>query len=278
MEEFELVEVKNGQVFTTSNTIGKEFNIAHNEILKKIRSIDVGEPFIYINSRGREYPAYNLTLEDTLRLLMNMSSDKLSYFKDFFISFIIKGISVEESYGLSVEKMNLKDLKKIEACTYFIQDYETKNFKIGRTVRDIEKRLSDLQRASSSLLEIHSVITKDIEHELHTRFKDKRIVSEWFSLDEEDIYQVYKENRESFLPYTTIDELLFEISQKHFEIKQEFSILDISKEKLNANQLKLIKDILIQGLDNNEHYKVIFEKCKTALLTFANSLYIETHK
>jgi hypothetical protein len=40
----------------------------------------------------------------------------------------------------------------------------------------------------------------------------------------------------------------------------------------------LITRTIKNEMKNNEHYKVIFEKCKNALENFANSLFIGTKK
>lgn len=269
-----LVTLENGYVYTTSNLVGEEFGIMHKHILEKIESLDIGKLVEYTNSRNRKYRSYNLTLQEALVLIMNLSNKEAIFFKTCFFSLLCEGLSIEECYEKSISKIRDKDFTQIEAITYIIQDYDTKKFKIGKTIRDIEKRLCDLQRSSSTLLEIHSVITKDIEKELHKRFAGKRLVSEWFNISEEDIYLIHKDNRANFIPYSTLDSLLYELSHQ-LSGNKEFTVKDIIDKQLTANELIIVKNIIEREMENGEHYKVIFEKCKTSLENFANGLMIK---
>ena len=265
----DLVTIENNKAFTTSNIVGEEFGIMHKNILEKIESLDIGKLVEYTNSRNRKYRSYDLTLQEALVLIMNLSNKEAIFFKTCFVSLLCEGLSIEECYEKSISKIRDKDFTQIEAITYIIQDYDTKKFKIGKTIRDVEKRLCDLQRSSSTLLEIHSVITKDIEKELHKRFAGKRLVSEWFNISEEDIYLIYKDNRANFIPYSTLDSLLIELSRQ-LSGNKEFTVKDIIDKQLTANELIIVKNIIKTEMDNGEHYKVIFEKCKTALEKFAD--------
>lgn len=89
-----LVEVVNGQPMTTSDLIGKEFSIAHNEILKKIASFigDINpvrfrEMFAKDTRivRGREFKTYNMSRDGYMFLVMNISTKKAHAKKLAFI-------------------------------------------------------------------------------------------------------------------------------------------------------------------------------------------------
>jgi len=79
-----LVEVKYNKVFCISNTVGEEFNIAHNEILRKIDNFTVEIPTaelktmyieaVYINSKGREYRNFHMSRKGYMFLVMNIST------------------------------------------------------------------------------------------------------------------------------------------------------------------------------------------------------------
>jgi len=74
---------------------------------------------------------------------------------------------------------------------YLAQQKNTPFFKIGVTKKKPELRLKELQTGSPILLELKiSYQTKYdfmLENALHNHFKLKRVNSEWFELDEEEI-------------------------------------------------------------------------------------------
>ena len=89
-----LVEVVRGEPRTTSNLIGKEFAIQHNEILKKIRGFvgeisptDFGLMFIEDTRdvNGRDYKTYNINRDGYMFLIMNISTKKAHSKKLLFI-------------------------------------------------------------------------------------------------------------------------------------------------------------------------------------------------
>lgn len=80
-----LVEVVKGEPRTTSDLVGKEFGIAHNELLKKLTSF-IGEisPVEFSEMykedsriiRGREFKTYNMNRDGYMFLVMNISTKK----------------------------------------------------------------------------------------------------------------------------------------------------------------------------------------------------------
>lgn len=91
----ELVEIKNGMIFTTSNIIGEEFGISHKHILEKIKSFTVEistvrfeqmyQEFEYENSRKRKYKSYKVNRDGYMFLVMNIASKKANIKKLLFI-------------------------------------------------------------------------------------------------------------------------------------------------------------------------------------------------
>jgi hypothetical protein len=63
---------------------------------------------------------------------------------------------------------------------YFIQGTVTKNIKIGRTVRDIQKRLNEMQSSDPLVCLKITKGDKDDERLLHDRFKHAWSHGEWF--------------------------------------------------------------------------------------------------
>lgn len=268
----ELVEIRNGMIFTTSNIIGEEFGIAHNHILEKIKSIDAGVEREYVNSRNRKYKEYSLTLKEALSIIMLSSGAKCNAFKMYFVELISGDVSVEDSYYTAIKLMKKDKYEPIESVTYFIRDYETKKVKIGKTKRNLDLRLRDLQRSTPNLLEIECYINKDVESKLHRKYAMDKVISEWFDIDEATIHNIRNEHKRYFFYCNTLDCMLSELSMQ-VDGSKEFEIKDIIGEReYTSSELKIIKDELEKGIENNENYKVIFEKCKTALEVFANSL------
>lgn len=74
---------------------------------------------------------------------------------------------------------------------YLIQDKDQNTYKIGVTRGSTQKRLKRLQTGNSSKIElVYSVYTNypfKLESMLHTHFKEKRGIGEWFYLNKEDI-------------------------------------------------------------------------------------------
>jgi hypothetical protein len=80
---------------------------------------------------------------------------------------------------------------------YLIYNPDNKRYKIGQTIK-YHDRIMNLVNSSGSFLESVLVIhldtidesRYDIESFLHEYFNDKRVVGEWFSLDNDDVYEI----------------------------------------------------------------------------------------
>ena len=79
---------------------------------------------------------------------------------------------------------------------YLIQQDGTNNYKIGITKKEPNKRLEELQIGSGNVLVlIHSFKTKfgfKLETILHKHFESKKINSEWFLLEKDEIEEFKK--------------------------------------------------------------------------------------
>jgi hypothetical protein len=73
--------------------------------------------------------------------------------------------------------------------TYLMTD-ASGYIKIGKS-QDIDKRLSTL-KIGNPTIKVINFLDKNIEHELHTIYKSKRIIGEWFDLNNEDLQNIIK--------------------------------------------------------------------------------------
>ena len=121
-----------------------------------------------------------------------------------------------------------RDLENKEQKTYIIYNKKMDKYKIGRTYKDIRKRITQMSGINSKDTDIIETIDIDIENLLHKHFDKKRFSCEWFDLNKDDI-QIIRD----------------------------------------------LNTIIKQEMENKEHYKVIFERCKIALSVFADSLMIK---
>lgn len=77
-----LVELKNGELMTTSLIFAKEFDLNHLHVLEKIRNLTIEYPIVknqfkesfFTNDRNREYPMYYITRDGYMTLVMNTSA------------------------------------------------------------------------------------------------------------------------------------------------------------------------------------------------------------
>ncbi|MBD3251060.1 hypothetical protein GF380_01110 [Candidatus Uhrbacteria bacterium] len=79
-----------------------------------------------------------------------------------------------------------------EGYIYFIQVCnDDKYIKIGRTKKNCESRLAQLQTASPYQLRLIASFffenVEEVEKELHEFFKDRRLVGEWFIIEPKEI-------------------------------------------------------------------------------------------
>ena len=122
-----LVEIKNNKVFTTSNIIGEEFEISHNEILKKIKSFtgeiipvrfnEMYREFEYENSRKRKYKSYEINRDGYMFLVMNISTKKANSKKLSFIDAFNKMEQIllnQENTEWTVSREQGKQIRKAE--------------------------------------------------------------------------------------------------------------------------------------------------------------------
>lgn len=74
---------------------------------------------------------------------------------------------------------------------YLIEDTYSKLFKIGVTRGDVKNRLKKLQTGNGNKLSLIKTYTSNYpfkaEKLLHNRFREKKVLNEWFDLTKEDV-------------------------------------------------------------------------------------------
>ena len=160
--------IKNGKAVVRSDKVAKVFEKQHKDILERIRrniekfeDIEVGTRRV----RGKDEVCFYLSKNDFDILKILLSKKRT--------------------------KSNIVYLLKAD-----------KFYKIGVTNSDITKRVKALQTGNPYKIEIISYIRTqkalNIEHKLHNKFCDKRMVGEWFELDVNDVVfvlEIFEKNK-----------------------------------------------------------------------------------
>jgi len=99
--------------------------------------------------------------------------------------------------------------KKTNGYVYLIHCKETTFYKIGISKKDYYLRLSGIQTGCPFELEmiyvIHSNDYRNLETEVHDKFRDKRVRGEWFDLDEASLNTVIQYLEDTHQPQMQID-------------------------------------------------------------------------
>ena len=74
--------------------------------------------------------------------------------------------------------------------TYLVQNSTTGLYKIGKTANEVKIRVAQFTGMSAGDNYIHGFIDRDIEQQLHKKYKDKRIKGEWFDLSQQDVNEI----------------------------------------------------------------------------------------
>lgn len=122
----------------------------------------------------------------SLRSISNIMADITIYIPNHISSMMYDMYELHLLHIMDKEKNNGLS----HAKTYIFRNSLTGLYKIGMTrQKDVGTRLKQTSSHGGSN-SIILVINKNIENELHKRFKTKREGGEWFSLNESDIKEV----------------------------------------------------------------------------------------
>lgn len=110
-------------------------------------------------------------------------------------------------------------------CVYIIID-ESGRRKIGITNKEVTNRLNALQTSNAEVLKVEQELWgygyETLEKKLHVYFNDKRILGEWFNLEQEDVLDIMKtcENNGYYLRMVNTFSLLEDLfNERDKEIK-----------------------------------------------------------
>jgi len=135
----------------------------------------------YIESKPKEGM---LQLTGKYEVMTNSSNDK-SYAKVDALCDCGKLIKIRLSHFQSGNYLSCGCEKKHKS-TYLLYNPITGLTKIGNTINIItRKKQIEAQAGMEFILEY--LVKEDLETMLHRRFKDLRIIGEWFNLSEDDI-------------------------------------------------------------------------------------------
>jgi len=163
-----LVVMQNRTAVTSSLVVAESFEKEHKHVLRDIENIKIsqsrhGLPNMffeskYVNSRGREYPMYEIT---------------------------------KEGYELLKAKYTLQKEKTKSDILYVIKHKEIDSYyKIGIT-NNLNQRIKIFNTASPTGIEVvykfNLENAKELEMKLHSFLKEKNSNLEWFNISLEDL-------------------------------------------------------------------------------------------
>ena len=223
-----LVEVVKGEPRTTSDLVGKEFGIAHNEVLKKLKSftgeispVEFDEMYKEDSRlvRGREFKTYNMNRDGYMFLVMNISTKKAHSKKLAFI----------------------------------------------RAFNEMEKRLLSLNESS-----------KDNEW-LRVRGQSKELRLQQTDVIKEFVeYATNQGSKSAKFYYKHVTNATYKaldlIQHKKPKLRDTLDCMELSQLMVAEN---IAKKSIKKHMNNNEHYKVVYELVKQDLLDFGSSLMLD---
>ena len=233
------------EVMYSTVDIADEFKVIHKDLTRTVLRLSthgLEDEIIessFTNKMGRTYPMYLVT---------------------YRILTMLETIYLFSGYGDS-NKLNKDYTPKIKPDkTYIITD-NNGLFKIGCT-SNLKTRIKAIQIGNPNFIEFVAIINggKEVESELHKRFEEYKINGEWFSINEEQIYDVVKSYKKAMYK-DTLNSLLFELWHLS-DSKVEFSINTIGLNK-NIGNLLAVKKVLKDGLRNKDSIDEIIKKIKS---------------
>jgi phage regulator Rha-like protein len=236
--------------------VARELDVRHNDLKRTILRFsthgltDEIKEHLFVNNMGREYQSFLLS-ERVVNLIEAM--------------FIFQGYGDSKGYIVDYSPKKQPDI------VYFIKNFSTGHYKIGCT-SSLRNRLQALQIGNADLLEVYATIKggKDLEGILHKRFESKRINGEWFSITEEDIYDVNIDYKTKFAYHDTLESVIFDLWHKSDNTK-ELSVADFTDSK-NSKVLKALKEAIKDGMERELPYKEIYKFAKNEVETLVDNL------
>ena len=193
-----LVVVENNKMFTTSNIVGEEFGIMHNEVLRKIDSFTVEisavrfkemfKEFEYTNERNRTYRSYKINRDGYMFLVMNISNKRANSKKLLFIDAFneMEKILLNKSntewltsreQGRAIRKLETDTIQEFtkyavaqgsKSSAFYYKHYTNATYKVLNLLENKKPKI----RETLDLLQLHQlllaedIVTKVISEEM----------------------------------------------------------------------------------------------------------------
>jgi len=229
----DLVEIKRGVVFTTSNIIAEEFGLNHIHVNEKIDKLTIEYsilkkqfiPSTFTNKRGQTYPCYHLTRDGFMTLVMQMGGAKSKKARDLVME-------QQQRFIIGFNQMEKVLLRQ-----------SNDEFKLARSQGKIARKEE----------------TDTIKTFVEYAKEQGSSKSEWY----------YKH----FTNATYKALALLEHNKP--KTRDTLDLLELNQLYIAEN---IISKVIQQGMDEELHYKAIYELCKQALISFADTLMMKRLK
>lgn len=158
-----MVERHDNQAITTSLKVAQFFGKQHKDVLKRIRGLGCSPefnernfaPVEYLDQKGERRPAYEMTKDGFVLLVMGFSGSKAMRIKEAYINAFnwMADQLQQEVFSISAE---------LNAVTLAYQKAETKASECGRGLRqwqdtkpELESKLEELKAIAQMPLKLH---------------------------------------------------------------------------------------------------------------------------
>lgn len=122
--------------------------------------------------------------------------------------------------------------------TYII--FDSRHYKIGKT-KDLKLRLESM-KTSNPYIKLLLFLEKDIEKELHVKFKSKNVTGEWFDLSFEDLNYlstIMNKNQDITISTKPVrKEILFK-DQESIKIKRVQNMKILNKDRTDKTKMEI---------------------------------------
>jgi phage regulator Rha-like protein len=182
--------LKGKKILTTSEIIAKNTDNEHESIIRLILKYEdrikkfgiLTFEYKKTNKQGRPAKFYYLNDEQVKFLIMIMNNDE-------------NILNLKESIILNTFDIHKFKAKTIKKHIYIIKN-ENNLYKIG-VAKNVNKRINAIKTQSAHKIQVIFISKQiynalKIESVIHKKYKLKRIIGEWFELNEDDVNDIIK--------------------------------------------------------------------------------------
>ena len=194
-----LVIISNNETTTTSLKIAEFFGKRHDDVLKKIKSLDCSPEFNHRNFAGVEYldakgesrPMYNITKDGFVFLTMGFTGSKASKFKEAYINKfnqMEKTLKESQIQPVSQEPITIDKVLALnnQIILQFQQKLEDKQKELEQKQAEVTNMLPKVQFLDSTMaignsgLTAMNIVAKEIDTPVNALYKSLRESKVWF--------------------------------------------------------------------------------------------------